>query len=226
MAKNPGLVALLAAAGPPISRAPMRLREAPPSVDRRRLLELEALLHLRDGFRAFGHALSVRPSVTVASVRSVDEWNALGLWRTPYRHATKLYFFADDVIGRQFALHEHEVVTFDPETGLFETFASDLDGWAARVVADPDDVGEMRVRAFEEEAGPLLPHERLQPTTPFSLVPPPQAAQSEPVELRRIHDVELMRRYARLFRESAASPTGTAADLSWWLADARTAAPP
>jgi hypothetical protein len=218
MAKNPGLVALLAAAGAPISRAPVRLREAPPSVDRRRVLELEALLHFRDGFRAFGNALSVRPTVSVASVRGADEWNALGLWRAPYRHATTLYFFADDVVGRQFALHKDEIVTFDPETGLFETFATDLDGWAARVVADPDDLGEMRAREFEEEHGPLLPHERLQPSVPFMF------AEGNPVDFRRMEDIELMRRYARLFRETATSEGGTAPELQWWTSAERSPA--
>jgi hypothetical protein len=218
MAKNPGLVALLAAAGAPISRAPVRLREAPPSVDRRRLLELEALLHLRDGFRAFSNALSVRPTVSVAAVRSADEWNALGLWRAPYRHATKLYFFADDVVGRQFALHKDEIVTFDPETGVYETFATDLDGWAARVVADPDDIGAMRAEEFADEHGALLPHERLQPSVPFTL------ADGNPVEFRRMEDVELMRRYGRLFRESATAAEGTAANIEWWTGDSKTPA--
>ena len=101
MAKNRALVELLTRAGPAYSRVPARLREVPITAARERVLEVESLLHLRDGFRTLDGALYVRPSVTVAQVRGNDDWNALTLWRGTWRHATTLYFFAEDVLGRR-----------------------------------------------------------------------------------------------------------------------------
>jgi hypothetical protein len=210
MAKPRALATLVAAAGPPTSRAPRRLREAPITVGRGRLLELEALLHLRDGFRALSGALVVRPSVTVAAVRGVDEWNEITLWRAPYRGAAKLYFFAEDIIGRQFALHKDEVHSFDPETGTFESWASDLEGWAARILEDPDDLGESRLVEWQADHGPLGPSQRLMPSIPFMF------AEATDVQWRVIEDVELMKRYARLFRETMNAPEGTQIALDWW----------
>jgi len=210
MGKTRALATLIGRAGPPTSRAPRRLREPPITVARERLLELEALLHLRDGFRALAGALVVRPSVTVAAVRGVDEWNEITLWRAPYRAAAKLYFFAEDITGRQFALHKDEVHSFDPETGTFESWAGDLEQWAARILEDPDDLGEARLVEWQAEHGPLGPSQRLQPSTPFLL------AGDAPIEWRAIEDVELMKRYARLFRETMAAPDGTPVVLDWW----------
>lgn len=210
MTKRSALATLVAAAGPPTSRAPRRLREAPITVGRERLLELEALLHLRDGFRAVNGALVLRPSVTVAAVRGIDEWNEITLWRAPYRGAAKLYFFAEDIGGRQFALHKDEVHSFDPETGTFETWASGLEGWAARILDDPDDLGESRVAEWEAEHGPLGPTQRLQPSVPLSF------ADGAAIEWRAIEDVELMKRFARLFRETIAADGEPPASLDWW----------
>jgi hypothetical protein len=210
MAKNRALAALIGGAGPPTSRAPRRLREAPITVARERLLELEALLHLRDGFRALGGALIVRPSVTVAAVRGVDEWNEITLWRAPYRTAAKLYFFAEDITGRQFALHKDEIHSFDPETGTFESHSPDLEHWAARVLDDPDDLGASRLADWEAEHGPLGPAQRLQPSIPFLF------AEATEVTWRALDDVELMKRYARLFRETMGAAEGAQIALDWW----------
>jgi hypothetical protein len=210
MGKTSALARLLGQAGPPTSRAPRRLREAPITVGRERLLELEAMLHLRDGFRALSGALVVRPSVTVAAVRGVDEWNEITLWRAPYRAAAKLYFFAEDITGRQFALHKDDVHSFDPETGTSESWADSLEAWAARVLDDPDDLGASRLSDFEQAHGPLGPTQRLQPSVPFMF------AEATEVQWRVLEDLELMRRYARLFKETFALPEGTAVDLSWW----------
>jgi hypothetical protein len=210
MAKNRALATLLGGASPPTSRAPRRLREAPITVARERLLELEALLHLRDGWKALSGALIVRPSVTVAAVRGVDEWNEITQWRAPYRAAGKLYFFAEDIIGRQFALHKEEIWSFDPETGTFESWASDLERWAARILEDPDDLGESRLTEWQAEHGPLGPSQRLQPSVPLLM------AEATEIEWRAMEDLELMRRYARLFRETMSLPDGATIELSWW----------
>lgn len=216
MAKHRGLAALLAQAGNPISRAPQRLRDLPITVERTRSLELEALLHLRDGFRALGGALIVRPTVDVASARGLEAWNSITLWRAPYRHASKLYFFAEDIHGRQFALHRDEIVHFDPETGEITHHAASLDEWAAKLAADPDAIGAGRLAAWHEGHPTLRVEERLQPSLPAYMGGIDGAIGDISDDFRVLVDVELMKRYGRLFREKLAGDVDVAQLVDWW----------
>ncbi len=208
MTRNRGLVTLIEQAGPPISRAPRRLQDTPVTLSRDRKIELEALLHLRDGFRTLAGVLLVRPSVSVASVRGIEEWNQLSLWRMPYVRAREVLFFAEDVFGRQFGLHKDEIVRFDPETGDLEHLSFTLERWAEMVVADPDALGGDALTAWLAEHPPLGVNDRLQPNVPRIL-----QTDDTRVEYRVVEDLELMHLYARLYKER--SP-GTAPDLSWW----------
>ncbi len=214
MAKHRALAELLARASSASSRVPQRLREVPITADRERVLELESLLHLKDGFRTLDGALYVRPSCTVASIRGDDEWNALTLWRGPWRHANKLYFFAEDVHGRQFGIHRRDIVTLDPANGAVEPWADDIEGWAARAIAEADRLGAGRVRAWEAAHGQLLPHQRLQPRDP-------QALELElDTDLRVRDDLDLMKRWAVVFRAHVANPEAPELDeLAWWGED-------
>jgi hypothetical protein len=210
MTKNRGLVELVRTAGVPVSRTPMRLRDTPVTLSRDRRVELEALLHLRDGFRARGGAVLVRPSVTVGQVRGISDWNQLTLWRLPFSSASELLFFAEDVLGRQFALYKDEIVLFEPETGKFDHFAFRLEVWAERLVDDPDAWGRQRVLDWQEEH-PALGHvDRLQPYRPRTF------SDGEPDRWRVVPDLELMKMYARLHREKAKADDPSAIDLSWW----------
>lgn len=215
------LAELVRRAGPPISRAPRRLRDTPVTLSKERLLELEALLHLRDGFVTLGGALMVRPSVTVASVRGIEDWNQLTLWRRPYARATSLLFFAETVVmGRQYALHKDEVVVFDPVTGLWEHVGFGLDRWAEHVLEDPSALGADAIAAWVAEHGSILPSQRLQPR----VLPQWQEEGVDELEaapeLRVIDDLELMRRYARLHRETREHPGVLPEGFDeWWFAD-------
>lgn len=214
------LAELVRRAGPPISRAPRRLRDTPVTLSKERLLELEALLHLRDGFVTLGGALMVRPSVTVASVRGIEDWNQLTLWRRPYARATSLLFFAETVVmGRQYALHKDEVVVFDPVTGLWEHVGFGLDRWAEHVLEDPSALGTDAIAAWVAEHGSILPSQRLQPR----VLPQWQEEGLDELELapelRVIDDLELMRRYARLHKETREHPgvLPEGFDEWWWV---------
>lgn len=212
------LAELVRRAGPPISRAPRRLRDTPVTLSKERLLELEALLHLRDGFVTLGGTLVVRPSVTVASVRGIEDWNQLTLWRRPYARATSLLFFAETVVmGRQYALHKDEVVVFDPVTGLWEHVGFGLDRWAEHVL-DALSVEVETVAAWVADHGSLLPSQRLQPR-----VLPQWQDEAEGVDahdLRVIDDLELMRRYARLHKETREHPGVLPEGFDeWWFVD-------
>lgn len=218
------LAELVRRAGPPISRAPRRLRDTPVTLSKERLLELEALLHLRDGFVTLGGALIVRPSVTVASVRGIEDWNQLTLWRRPYARASSLLFFAETVMGGQFALHKDEVVAFDPVTGLWEHVGFGLDRWAEHVLdALADEVAT--VAMWGAEHGTLLPSQRLQRRGVPQLEEPELAAEGlddlqDPTELRVIDDLELMRRYARLHKETREHPGVRPEGFEeWWFVD-------
>lgn len=214
MAKHRALAELIARASPATSRLPQRLREVPITAERGRVLELESLLHLRDGFRTLDGALIVRPSCTVASVRGADEWNALTLWRGPYRHTSKLYFFAEDVHGRQFALHRAEIVTLDPASGAIDPWANDLEGWAARALGESERLGSTRVRLWQAEHGPLGIHQRLQPKDPAAL------ELDLETELRARDDIDLMKRWAVFFRAFVANPAAPEPDpAAWWGED-------
>jgi hypothetical protein len=208
------LAELVRQAGPPVSRAPQRLRDTPVTLKRERLLELEALLHLRDGFITLGGALIVRPSVTVAAVRGVEDWNQLTLWRRSYGRASALFFFAETVMGVQFALHKDEIVAFDPVTGQWDHVAFGLDGWAEHVAGDPQALGSDSLSAWVAEHGPLSLSQRLQPRVPAHWQ---DEAEGEP-ELRTIEDLELMQRYARLYRETREHPgvLPEGFDAWWW----------
>jgi hypothetical protein len=216
------LAELVRQAGPPISRAPRRLRDTPVVLSKERLLELEALLHLRDGFVTLGGALVVRPSVTVASVRGVEDWNQLTLWRKPYARASSLLFFAETVMGRQFALHKDEVVSFDPVTGIWEHVGFGLDRWAEQVLDDPSALGSTALAIWTAEHGTLLPSQRLQ----TKLLPQFQGEGVDALELeldpelRVIDDLELMRRFARLHKETREHPGVLPEGFDeWWWAD-------
>jgi len=183
------------------------------------VLELEALLHLRDGFRALGGALWVRPTVTVAQIRGHEEWNSLTLWRQLYRHATTIHFFAEDVHGRQFGLHKGAIVRFDPASGAIDPWAADLEGWAARAIDEASALGRERVADYEAAHGTLRAHDRLQPRDVDAL------AIDLDTEYRAREDVDLMRRWTLVFRAKLANPGETLlADLvdaaAWWGEDA------
>lgn len=222
------LAELVRQAGPPISRAPRRLRDTPVVLSKERLLELEALLHLRDGFVTLGGALIVRPTVTVASVRGVEDWNQLTLWRRPYTRASSLLFFAESVMGRQFALHKDEVVSFDPVTGLWDHVGFGLDRWAEHVLEDPSALGADLLAIWVAEHGTLLPSQRLQRKVLLEFQEEGSVdldLELEP-ELRVVDDLELMRRFARLHRETREAPGVLPEGFDeWWFADGVMAEP-
>jgi hypothetical protein len=131
---------------------------------------LAQLLGCKNGFFAFESALHVFPAEPVEpEVMSVQRWNDTELWRYEYGSlADGLFFFAEDVFGVQFALGSGRVVSFDPETGDTEAVADDVDGWAARILSEYEQLTAHPVaHAWQEVHGPLAPADRLLPKLPF-----------------------------------------------------------
>ncbi len=146
------------------------------------------LLERSNGLYAFESALHVFPA-TQAGL-GVAAWNDPALWRDAYQDlAEGCYFFAEDVFGGQFALRANEVVSFDPETGEVEPLASDLEGWAAELLADYKLLTGFRLgHEWQAAHGPLAAGTRLVPKRPFVL-----GGEFEPANLRALPSVQGMR---------------------------------
>ncbi len=213
MGSNRGLAELVGQASGPVSRTPKRLKDVPVTLDKARKVELEALLHLRDGFVTLGGALLVRPTTSVASTRGIEDWNMLSLWRTPYKSASEILFFAETVTGTQFGIYRDEIVRFDPDRGMYEHYAFSLDAWADRVVKEADALGRALVQSWNAEHPTLGRNERLQPRVPASIA-------TEDPEYRVTQDIELMRRWARWYRERTNADVPPRQAPDWWWEDA------
>ncbi len=209
------LADLIKSAGVPVSRTPQRLRDLPVTLDKERRIELETILHLRDGFLALGGALLIRPSVTVGTLMGISDWNRLSGWRQPYARSSELLFFADDIFGHCFALYRDSIVRFNPERGTYEHYAFKLEAWAARVLEEKNSLGIPQLEAWRASGKPeLATYDKLQPSTPRL------AALGGPVEYTKRTDRDLMRRYAKLHRQlSAADGIASGLNLYWWTAD-------
>ena len=84
--------------------------------------------------------------------------------------ANGLFFFAEDAFGGQFAIRGDQVVTFDPETGEVEAYASSIEDWADQLQADYEVMtGQPLAEQWQTANGGLSPGDRLVPRVPFVL---------------------------------------------------------
>jgi hypothetical protein len=119
--------------------------------------------------------------------------------------AQNLLFFGQDGFGNQFCLSNDAVYFFDGETGALEFMADTLDGWAGRILDEPDFyTGAPLAIAWQKLNGPLLPGYRLAPKMPFVL-----GGKFELENLYSADAVELMRFRAELAQKIADLPDGT-----------------
>ena len=151
---------------------------APPHLDRwtrrhagARLPELEHIYRHKNGFLAFDRALRFFAADAHVHDLSVSRWNSPRLWRDHYgKLADDLLFFADDIFGGQFCVKEGRVFSFEPETGLLEPLADDLEGWAELMLTETDYyTGRPLAAAWQEQFGVLESTQRLIPTLLFTL---------------------------------------------------------
>jgi hypothetical protein len=146
--------------------------EAPQATGTGALADLAELLRERNGFYAFESGLHVFASGDGgARGGSLEEWNAPDGWRTAFGGmADGFLFFAEGVLGGQFAIRADEVFSFDPETGQHELLASSIEGWADRLLVDYALLsGFPLARRWQRAHGPLAPGMRLVPRIPFVL---------------------------------------------------------
>ena len=133
--------------------------------------ELSELLVARNGFYGYQSALHVLPAGNAFVGASLESWNAPDGWRASYGSmANGLFFFAEDVFGGQFAIRGDQVVTFDPETGEIEAYASSIEDWADQLQADYEVMtGQPLAEQWQTVNGGLSPGDRLVPRVPFVL---------------------------------------------------------
>ena len=133
--------------------------------------ELFELLTLRNGFYAFQSALHIFPIGTAEGIMDLESWNADTLWRNGYGRKTEhCLFFAEDIFGGQFCIHEDKVCYFEPETGELEDLAPNLESWACLILEDYQVLtGYLLAHRWQKENGPLSSGKRLLPKVPFIL---------------------------------------------------------
>jgi hypothetical protein len=133
--------------------------------------QLVDLLDNKNGFYAFESALHVLPAGCIDSCLNIEAWNDDSSWRKEYGDLVQGYlFFAEDVFGVQFALCNRGIRKFDPETGEFEDFASNLEEWAAKILEDYNyETGHQLAHDWQLQNGSLPAGRRLLPKIPFVL---------------------------------------------------------
>lgn len=132
---------------------------------------LLSLLRDKNGYYAFEGALHVRSDLGDGREKGLVEWNGDEPWRADYKGmAEDAIFFAEDVFGVQFCIHRGVVASFDPETGVFDPVAHDLEEWA-RVVLDDIGLwtGYRVAHDWQVLHGRIPQGARLVPITPFVL---------------------------------------------------------
>lgn len=158
-------------AGPPLlgNRPDLRF-------DGERAADLQTLLEARNGFYAFESALHVLPSDSSdrdgrGQPACAEFWNAPSTWKQAFDGmADGFWFFAEDVFGVQFAVHEDSVVSFDPESGDVQHIAADTGGWIDAVMNEYQLLtGYTLAHAWQQQYGPLHAGKRLLPKIPFAL---------------------------------------------------------
>jgi hypothetical protein len=149
-----------------------------PQIPKRLLSQSEALgeqlielLKKKNGFYAFESALHVLPAGCRDSCTDIEVWNNDSSWRKEYGDRVQGYlFFAEDIFGVQFAIYNRGVKKFDPETGEFEDFATDLEEWATKILEDYNyETGYQFAHDWQLQNGPLPAGKRLLPKIPFVL---------------------------------------------------------
>jgi hypothetical protein len=133
--------------------------------------ELADLLTVRNGFYAFESALRVFPVDPSGRVGSLGDWNEPTTWRDAYGGmADGFTFFAEDVFGGQFGIHEGSVFAFDPETGEAKVMATSLDSWAKLILGDYQVLtGHPIAHDWQMRFGRIPEGQRLVPKIPFVL---------------------------------------------------------
>ena len=131
---------------------------------------LFSILKKKNGFFAFESALRVFPLVTTPESIGLNDWNSKDCWIKYYEGETcDAYFFAEDIFGMQFCIIDDTVCTFDPEIGLFEKIANNIEEWVNLILEDYNFMtGFTIAHNWQVNNGPINNDQRLIPKIPFN----------------------------------------------------------
>ena len=162
---------LLSVGGDSLSRQPAAVNSS--DFDRFGLLgaELANFLSHKNGFYAFESALHVFPAASFENELTLSRWNAFDLWRHEYGDlAENIFFFAEDVFGDQFCLHENQTCSFDAETGELKPLCSTFEEWSKQILEEYEVLtGYPLSHDWQIRHGALPSGKRLMPKIPFVL---------------------------------------------------------
>lgn len=136
----------------------------------RQLKVLAPLYSMRNGFYAYAGALHVYP-IRSETHLDIIRWNDRALWKHEYGDmAEGILCFAEDAFGEQFCVVDTSICWFNAETGNVAEFAQNIDGWAQRILDDPDfTIGYSLALDWQNQHGPIPEGHRLSPKVPFFL---------------------------------------------------------
>ncbi|TDQ05299.1 SMI1/KNR4 family protein [Labedaea rhizosphaerae] len=129
------------------------------------LAELARLLSAMNGFFAYNAGVHVFRAGDEGAGYDVLNWNSTQLWKSHYQGLADDFFcFGQDILGTQFAVHQDQVVAFDPEDATYKVIGPTLGDWAAWLAKDQDvNATNGLAHAWQKTNGALAPHERLLP---------------------------------------------------------------
>lgn len=167
--------------------------------------DLRALASRRNGFYAFESALHVLPW-SARSAIDVARWNEPGLWKAEYDGRADPYlFFAENILGYQFALSIDGIVSFDPETASVTKVAASLEEWAQVILDDHRwQTAWPLAHDWQAEHGILPEGMHLIPVIPFIL-----GGDFGVENLMAMDAIEAMRLRADFWRQTRDLPEGT-----------------
>lgn len=196
---------LVAVAGAPLVSQQPNMRHAAPAMCRAVSKHLAVLLAKKNGFYAFESALHVLPVGRNGDLMDLESWNSDDLWRREYGGlAEGCVFFAEDVFGGQFCIHEDRICSFDPETAELTELAQSIASWAELMLMDYRVLtGFPLAHRWQEINSPLPMGQRLSPRRPFV-----SGGEFTPENLFAIDAVAGMRAYGNLARQIRDLPDG------------------
>lgn len=207
MHASPNLDQLLSVASPALGPSDPPLLPGLP-------VALTPLWAQRNGWTAFWSALQLFPTGVTAGgpdVAAVDAALHGAFGELAAGHVA----LGQDLFGVVLTWHEDHLCAFDPETAEHEPIADDVEGWAAAMLAGPEElVGSAFAFDWQDRHGPLEPGERLVPLLPFVL-----GGEYDDANLEPRNTLLALRERAALARVIATLPDG--AEVEWPLPGTR-----
>ena len=163
----------------------------------------------------------IRPLRRDANPKGLVEWNDEGGWRSEFAtDLTGALFFAETLLGWQFALRENAVWQFDPDGGEWSLFAPTVRGWAESLLDEErqPQLESPLAKRWQAKHGEIPDGTRLRPPVPLIFK---ESADATLDDYRPIPEDEVMGALATVVNAIQDLPDGTQVRLRttkrrWW----------